>query len=150
MNFKTVLDYRRSLEEQARIGLAVAARELEDRLATVRALEQDLDRFLEDLMRGNRQGLPASDGLMRYHFADHLAANLAAARREVEQVRIRKERHENALREAMRDCRVVETLDARRATEQGRRAVRAAQHLHDEAGIRRWREVAHVGTRDET
>ena len=150
MSLKTVLDYRRHLEEQARVELAVVAQGLDAGLEVVRALEGELAKLLEDIARRKRQGLPAAEGLALYRFAESLAANLAAARREAEIRRVRKEQQETVLREAARDCRVVEKLDARRAKEQGQRDEHAEQQVNDEAGIRRWRDAAHGVTRDDS
>jgi flagellar export protein FliJ len=150
MSLKTVLDYRRHLEEQARVELAVVAQGLDAGLEVVRALEGELAKLLEDIARRKRQGLPAAEGLALYRFAESLAANLAAARREAEVRRVRKEQQETVLREAARDCRVVEKLDARRAKEQGQRDEHAEQQVNDEAGIRRWRDAAHGVTRDDS
>jgi flagellar export protein FliJ len=150
MSLKTVLDYRRHLEEQARVELAGVAYELDTRMDVVRALECELGKLLEDIARRKRQGLPAAEGLALYRFAESLAANLAAARREAEVWRVRNEQQEIVLREAARDCRVVEKLDARRAKEQEQRGEHAAQQVNDEAGIRRWRDAVKVVTRDDS
>lgn len=150
MSLKAILDYRRHVEDQARAGLAAVAQELDAGLETVRALEHELEKLLEDIARRKRQGLPAAEGLALYRFAESLAATLAAARRETENRRLRKEQQETILREAARDCRVVERLGARRAKEQGRRNEHAEQQVNDETGIRRWRAAAHVETRDDS
>lgn len=150
MSLKTVLDYRRHLEEQARVELARVAHELDAGLEVVRALERELEKLLEDIARRERQGIPAGEGLALYRFAESLATNLAAARREAEVWRVHKEQQETVLREAARDCRVVEKLDARRANEQGQRDEHAEQQVNDEAGIRRWRDAAKAVTRDDS
>jgi flagellar export protein FliJ len=142
MSLKTVLDYRRHLEEQARVELARVAQELDARVDVVRALERELEKLLEDIARGERQGIPAGEGLALYRFAESLATNLAAARREAEAWLVRKEQQEIVLREAARDCRVVEKLDAQRVKEQEQRDEHAAQQVNDEVGIRRWRDAA--------
>ena len=150
MSLKTVLDYRRHLEEQARVELAGAAQALDAGLEVARALERELEKLLEDIARRKRQGLPAAEGLALYRFAESLGANLAAARREADRLREIKERRETVLREAARDCRVVEKLDTRRAKEQEQRNEHAEQQVNDEVGIRRWREAAQGVAWDET
>lgn len=150
MSLKTVLDYRRHVVEQARVDLAGVTQELDARLDVVRTLERELEKLLEEIARRERQGIPAGEGLALYRFAESLATNLAAARREAESWLVRKEQQETVLREAARDCRVVEKLDVRRAKEQGQRDEHTAQQVNDEAGIRRWREAAKAVTRDDS
>ena len=150
MSLKTVLDYRRHVVEQARVDLAGVTQELDARLDVVRALERELEKLLEDIARRERQGIPAGEGLALYRFAESLATNLAAARREAESWLVRKEQQETVLREAARDCRVVEKLDAQRAKEQEQRDEHSAQQVNDEAGIRRWRDAAKAVTRDDS
>lgn len=150
MSLKTVLDYRRHVVEQARVDLAGVTQELDARLDVVRALERELEKLLEEIARRERQGIPAGEGLALYRFAESLATNLAAARREAESWLVRKEQQETVLREAARDCRVVEKLDVRRAKEQEQRDEHTAQQVNDEAGIRRWREAAKAVTRDDS
>lgn len=150
MSLKTVLDYRRHVVEQARVDLAGVTQELDARLDVVRALERELEKLLEDIARRERQGIPAGEGLALYRFAESLATNLAAARREAESWLVRKEQQETVLREAARDCRVVEKLDVQRAKEQEQRDEHTAQQVNDEAGIRRWREAAKAVTRDDS
>jgi flagellar export protein FliJ len=150
MSLKTVLDYRRHLEELARVELARVAQELDARVDVVHALERELEKLLEGIARGERQGIPAGEGLALYRFAESLATNLAAARREAEAWLVRKEQQETVLREAARDCRVVEKLDAQRAKEQEQRDEHTEQQVNDEAGIRRWRDAAKAVTRDDS
>lgn len=150
MSLKTVLDYRRHVVEQARVDLAGVTQELDARLDVVRALERELEKLLEEIARRERQGIPAGEGLALYRFAESLATSLAAARREAASWLVRKEQQETVLREAARDCRVVEKLDVQRAKEQEQRDERTAQQVNDEAGIRRWRDAAKAVTRDDS
>jgi flagellar export protein FliJ len=141
MSLKSIVDYRRHLEEMAREELFAITREVAAQLMAVSRLEGELERVVQEISGGKREGLPADEALALYRFAEALSAELSIARRLAEGLQQQKDAKQASLASAARDCRIVEKLDERRDRERIRVEDRKEQQSHDEASLRRWQDL---------
>ena len=138
MSLKSIVEYRRHVEELAREELAAITSQFAVQLNATRHLEMQLQRVLDEIAGGKRGGIPADEAVALYRHAEALSADLATARRLADSLRAQKEAKQASLMTAARDSRIVAKLDARRDRERLRLEDRKEQQTSDETSLRRW------------
>ena len=147
MSLKSIVDYRRHLQESAREELLRVTQAFAAQLEATSRLEQELERILEKIAGSKRVALPADDALALYRLAEGVSGDLATARRLAENLKAQKEAKQGSLLAAAQEYRIVEKLDSRRDQEQLLAEDREEQKLSDEVSLRRWQNLAEGGRR---
>jgi len=145
VSLKSIVDYRRHLQESAREELLRVTQAFAAQLDATSRLEQELERILEKIAGSKGVALPADDALALYRLAEGVSGDLATARRLAESLKAQKEAKLGSLLAAAQECRIVEKLDARRDQEQLLAEDRKEQKLSDEVSLRRWQDLAEAG-----
>src|SRR5512132_3708931 len=122
MSLKSILQYRRHLEDMAREEVLISTRAVAAQLSAI--------------------GRLADEALALYRFADTLSAKLATARRHAETLNIQKEANQGRLLSAARESRITEKLGARRDRERLVAENRKEQKSNDEGSLHRWQALA--------
>jgi flagellar export protein FliJ len=138
MSLKSIVEYRRHMEELAREELVVITTQFAIQMDAIVNLETELQRVINEIAGGKTEGHPIEEAVALYRLADALSADLATARRLADSLRAQKEAKQALLLSAARDSRIVEKLDARRNRERVRLEDRKEQQSNDEASLRRW------------
>jgi flagellar export protein FliJ len=138
MSLKSIVEYRRQMEELAREELAAITTQFAIQLDAIGSLETALQRVLNEIAGGKSEGHSIEEAVALYSLADALSADLATARRLADNLRAQKETKQASLMSAARDSRIVEKLDAKRDRERVRLQDRKEQQSNDEASLRRW------------
>ena len=147
MSLKSIVDYRRHLQESAREELLRVTQAFAAQLDATIRLEQELERILEKIAGSKRVAVPADDALALYRLAEGVSGDLATARRLAESLKAQKEAKQGSLLAAAQEYRVVEKLDARRDREELLAEDRKEQKSTDEVSLRRWQDLAEAGRR---
>jgi flagellar export protein FliJ len=142
MSLKSIVEYRRHVEDMAREELAAITAQFAVQLNAARHLEGELQRVLDQIDNGKRGGFPIEEAVAIYRHAEALSADLATARRLAASLNAQKEAKQASLMSAARDSRVVQKLDARRDRERLRLEDRKEQQSNDEASLRRWLDLS--------
>lgn len=147
MSLKSIMDYRRHLEERAREELLSVTQAFAAQLAATSRLEEELERILKKIAGSKGVALPADDALALYRLAEGVSGDLATARRLAESLKAQKEAKQASLLSAAQECRIVEKLDARRDRQRLLAEDRKEQKSSDEVSLRRWQDLAEAGHR---
>jgi len=147
VSLKSIVDYRRHLQESAREELLRVTQAFAAQLDATSRLEQELERILEKIAGSKRVALPADDALALYRLAEGVSGDLATARRLAESLKAQKEAKQASLLAAAQEYRIVEKLDARRDQEQLLAEDRKEQKFSDEVSLRHWLGLAEAGRR---
>ena len=147
MSLKSIMDYRRHLEERAREELLSVTQAFAAQLAATTRLEEELERILKKIAGSKCVALPADDALALYRLAEGVSGDLATARRLAESLKAQKEAKQASLLSAAQEFRIVEKLDARRDRERLLVEDRKEQKSSDEVSLRRWQDLAEAGRR---
>jgi flagellar export protein FliJ len=147
VSLKSVVDYRRYLQESAREELLLVTRAFAAQLDATTRLEEELERILKKIAGSTRVALPADDALALYRLAQGVSGDLATARRLAESLKAQKAAKQNSLLAAAQEYRIVEKLDARRDREQLVVEDRKEQKSSDEVSLRRWQDLTEAGRR---
>jgi len=142
MSLKSILQYRRHLEDVAREEVLISTRAVAAQLSAIGRLEDELQRIVAKIAGSQRETVLADEALALYRFADSLSATLATARRHAETLNIQKEANQGRLLSAARECRITEKLGARRDRERLLAESRKEQKSNDEGSLHRWRALA--------
>lgn len=145
MSLKSIVDYRRHLQERAREELLSITQAFAAQLDAIARLEAELEQILERIAGSKRVAMPAEDALALYRLAEGVSADVATARRLAESLKAQKEAKQSALLSAARESRIVEKLDTRRDREQLLAEDRKEQKSSDEISLRRWQDLAEAG-----
>ena len=138
MSLKSILQYRRHLEDIAREEVLISTRAVAAQLSAITRLEVQLKEILDTIVGSQQETVLADEALALYRFADSLSANLATARRHAETLNIQKEANQGRLLSAARECRITEKLGARRDRERLLAESRKEQKSNDEGSLHRW------------
>jgi len=147
VSLKSIVDYRRYLQESAREELLRVTQTFAAQLDATTRLEQDLERILEKIAGSKGVALPADDALALYRLAEGVSGDLATARRLAESLKAQKEAKQASLLSAAQEFRIVEQLDARRERQHLLAEDRKEQKSSDEVSLRRWQDLAEAGRR---
>jgi flagellar export protein FliJ len=147
VSLKSIVDYRRHLQEIAREELLRMTQAFAAQLDATCRLEQELERILEKIAGSKRVAVPADDALALYRLAEGVSGDLATARRLAESLKAQKEVKQGSLLAAAQEYRIVEKLGARRDQEHLLAEDRKEQKSSDEGSLRRWQDLAETGRR---
>jgi flagellar export protein FliJ len=142
MSLKSILQYRRHLEDEARAEVLISTRAVAVQLTAIGRLEDELQLIVGKIAGSEQETVLADEALALYRFADTLSANLATARRHAETLNIQKEANQGRLLSAARECRITEKLGARRDKERLVAENRKEQKSNDEGSLHRWQALA--------
>ena len=143
MSLKSIVEYRRHIQELAREELLSITQAFALQLDASARLEVQLERVLEKI-GGLTRSVPTEEALAVYRLAEELSADLATARRLLESLKLQKDAKQGSLLSAARDCRISEKLDARRDRERLIEEDRKEQKANDEASVYRWLALAEI------
>jgi flagellar export protein FliJ len=145
MSLKSIVEYRRHMQEVAREELLSITQAFAVQRNAIALLEIQLARSLEKIAGSKHEAVPAQEALAVYRLAEGLSADLATARRLSESLKLQKDAKQGSLLSAARDCRISEKLNARREREHLMEKDRKEQKSNDEASVYRWLAVAATG-----
>ena len=138
MSLKSILQYRRHLEDVAREEVLISTRAVAAQLSAIGRLEDELQGIVGKIAASQQETVLADEALALYRFADSLSATLATARRHAETLNIQKEANQGRLLSAAREFRITEKLGARRDRERLVAESRKEQKSNDEGSLHRW------------
>jgi flagellar export protein FliJ len=142
MSLKSILQYRRHLEDLAREEVMISTRAIAAQLSAITRLESELQRTIGKIAGSQQETVLADEALALYRFADTLSANISSARRHAEALNIQKEANQRRLLSAAQECRITEKLGARRDRERLVAENRKEQKTNDEGALHRWQALA--------
>jgi flagellar export protein FliJ len=147
MSLKSILQYRRHLEDVAREEVLISTRAVAAQLSAIGRLEDELQGIVGKIAGSQQETVLADEALALYRFADTLSAKLATARRHAETLNIQKEANQGRLLSAARESRITEKLGARRDRERLVAESRKEQKSNDEGSLHRWQALAEAARR---
>ena len=142
MSLKSILQYRRHLEDMAREELLSITQAFTAQLSTISGLENELERIVGKIAGSQQEAILADEALALYRLADSVSADLATGRRLAETLKMQKEANQGRLLSAARECRITEKLGARRDRERLLAESRKEQKSNDEGSLHRWQALA--------
>jgi flagellar export protein FliJ len=145
MSLKSILQYRKHLENVAREEVLISTRAVAAQLSAIGRLENELQGIVGKIAGSQQESVLADEALALYRFADRLSASLASARRHAETLNVQKEANQGRLLSAAREYRITEKLGARRDREQRLAESRKEQKSNDEGTLHRWQALAEAG-----